>query len=452
MQRRRTEGKKGVRYEFVSARAIGVGATCSVYRVQGTLAITKNSIHFKPYGYKARVVKKQQHNKEYPLSKVINEYNLSKKAANLAIKPPTIVGSTSYLFMKKLPGRELYEIISDDFDGRVVLSLEQRIGLTDALLNALKEQVTDKGLIHRDIKADNIFADLCTNPISVNIFDFGLSVLIGKSDGKSPGSPAYAPPEIFYRGKQTPKVDVYSLARVIALLWRVDLASYSYTNDYQYVLSAENVNLDTLFMGITDLSDNNKQIIQSTLQSMLEADSDMRMSIEEAIERFSQVTIAFPSKSNPNAQRIAAIYPESKKRLKKIFVQLELLKAQADNLDGRQECRVAEKVRSLASRLEGNLKALDKMTPHDYQLNVLLCIQNCQNLIKDNKEEFKKHRNSNYIIANIALGIAGLGFIYLTAGLINLATTGNFLFFNETKTSELFAKVEENFTCLEKGL
>lgn len=229
VRRHRKEGKIGYRYEFISDRLLGKGAFGEVYEIEGTLAVDSDEIRFKPHGLdgKTRAVKIQRHNAQHAIDTVFKEYSLTKAASHLGVKLPTTAeGTTSYTVMKKLKGKELFDIMADDLSGIHPLTLEQRVELTQLLLNALKEQVTDKGIIHRDIKGENILVDLDSKSMQVNFFDFGLSVKANALDGKCCGSPAYAPPEIFFNGEQTTKIDVFSLGRVLALIWHVDPGSY----------------------------------------------------------------------------------------------------------------------------------------------------------------------------------------------------------------------------------
>ena len=112
----------------------------------------------------------------------------------------------------------------------------------------------------------------------------------------------------------------------------------------------------------------------------------------------------------------------------------------------------AEKLRQLAATLEHKMHQLKFMSLTNYNLHVEQYIGDCQSFINASKEDFAHHRNINYILANIALAIAGLGVVYLAACAVNLAVSRgtNFFFFNETKTSSLVRTVEENLVEMGK--
>lgn len=212
-----------------------------------------------------------------------NYWHFSRRAPHLAIKSPTLMESTSYTVMRKLPGRELYDIISEVRRGQ--LSIQNRIDLSKALLQALKKQVTDKGLVHKDIKVENILVNLGP-PMHVNIIDYAFAIERGTSDGKACGTRSYIAPEIVQHPNMisSPKSDVYSLGRVIALLWNVDLTTYNLEYYNPYVLFSNQ--LKALFSKITGLEDIEKLTIRNTLTGMLSNNPVTRSSLDDAIKGF----------------------------------------------------------------------------------------------------------------------------------------------------------------------
>jgi serine/threonine protein kinase len=296
-QRARKAGHDGVRYEAISnKKLLGEGGFGTVRRIKGTVSldVAEEAIHFKKHGTggKRRVVKVQHHSEETnPLSHYQNGFTFAKRAVHLAIKEPTVIDNywnsqTSYTVMNEIAGRELFDIRADDYEGIDVLSTEERIDLTKALLLALKEQVTEQGLVHRDIKPENIMVDLGP-PIGVKIIDYDMSM--ETPDGQSVGTEGYYAPELVTDPMSTSaKSDVYSMARVIALIWRVDLATYIENENLPYTphLFCPEDTLFDIFNGINDLSEDEKRCIERTLTGMLETDPNQRFSIDEAIESF----------------------------------------------------------------------------------------------------------------------------------------------------------------------
>lgn len=291
--RKRKENKSGNRYEVMTTNVIGQGSFGKVYDITGTLAEDATKIVFKQN--KSRVVKLQDHSKaNNPIRKLQNEYEITKIASHIRIKEPTVINDQSFTTMKKLKGTELFDIIDKDLGGDEVLTIEQRQQLSLALVKALKEQVTDKGIIHRDIKMENILVDL-QNPITVNIIDFGLSILTTTTTTESGGTPNFAPPEAYEGRQPTIKFDVFSMARLLGLLWHDDTQHYTFdNNDFRMVRFASNVHYNDLFnndkfQSLSGLSGVDKNLIKSTLEKMSLADCNSRLSIEDAINAFEKI-------------------------------------------------------------------------------------------------------------------------------------------------------------------
>ena len=220
------------------------------------------------------------------------EYLLTKRADHLAVKEPTYEEEKqdSYTVMREIRGRNLFDILDDDNEFRVVLTTQQRIDITRALLKALKEQVIDKRIVHRDIKPENVLVEMDPT-VSAAIIDFGFSIELGQSASRHSGSPGYVPPELFETMLATEKYDVYSMARIVSVVWRIDLRSYTSENIRYYANNATK-ELESLFYGITDLSEQEKSLIKSTLKDMLNPDPSKRKSIEETIQCFDRLVDA----------------------------------------------------------------------------------------------------------------------------------------------------------------
>lgn len=308
IKRKRKNGT-GYRYELVSDRLIGSGAFGKVYEVEATLAIDQDTYKVKRAGAdgKTRVIKVQKHNLYHPIQSVTNEYTISTIAGHLAIKEPTIDNMTSYTVMDQIPGRDLIDIMNDTW-----LTTKERQNLSLALLQALKIQVTDKKIIHNDIKIENIRVDFSTTPPTVTIFDFGYSELVKDLNRvmKVVGTKGYMAPEAFKLFlKKNTKIDVYSIARVISLVWNDNINLPESSGEA--INFALDITMPDLFEFVDDLSENNKTIIKSTLQAMLHADYDKRLSVDEAIANFSLVDLEdIPQKEDSSAMNVIASHPE----------------------------------------------------------------------------------------------------------------------------------------------
>jgi hypothetical protein len=119
----------------------------------------------------------------------------------------------SYFVMEWLDGEPLSARID-----RGALPAPEAMAILDVVCDAL-QAAHEHGVVHRDLKADNVFIVKGRGSRSVKLFDFGLAKLAGKNDGsinrtKSGilvGTPAYMAPEQA-RGKAVDaRTDIYAL-------------------------------------------------------------------------------------------------------------------------------------------------------------------------------------------------------------------------------------------------
>jgi hypothetical protein len=120
----------------------------------------------------------------------------------------------SYFVMEWLDGEPLGARID-----RGPLSAAETMAILDVVCDAL-EAAHEHGVVHRDLKADNVFLATGRNRSTVKLLDFGLAKLAGKNDlssvnrtrsGIIVGTPAYMAPEQA-RGKTVDaRTDIYAL-------------------------------------------------------------------------------------------------------------------------------------------------------------------------------------------------------------------------------------------------
>ncbi|RMH20220.1 MAG: response regulator [Acidobacteria bacterium] len=119
-----------------------------------------------------------------------------------------------YLVMELLQG----ETLADELRRAGKLSLARCAEIVTPLCDVLAA-AHEAGIIHRDVKPQNVFLHQGSEGEIVKMVDFGLAKLMGDAalrervtleDG-SPGTPAYMAPERFSQGSYDGRTDVYSL-------------------------------------------------------------------------------------------------------------------------------------------------------------------------------------------------------------------------------------------------
>lgn len=124
-----------------------------------------------------------------------------------------------YILMEYLDGQTLKQRLHKAPQGR--LSVDEALAITAQLAETLAE-LHDRGVVHRDLKPDNIM--LIADPVGpgrerTKLLDLGIAKLVEASAGATQtgiqGTPLYMAPESCLGGQIGEKVDVYSLGCVL---------------------------------------------------------------------------------------------------------------------------------------------------------------------------------------------------------------------------------------------
>jgi eukaryotic-like serine/threonine-protein kinase len=198
--------------EYVVGEPLGRGGMGLVFR--GRQPVIGRDVAIK-------VVLKEYAGSVEALQRVVQEAR-----AVSAVRHPNIIDILSmgqlpdgrpYLVMPLLEGVSLHRLLRR----RGRLSVVEAL---DVLAHALAglEAAHAAGVIHRDLKPDNIFVDAETSPWKVTLLDFGLALQLESAEarltrpGAMMGTPSFMAPEQFRGSPEdaTDRLDIYSMGMV----------------------------------------------------------------------------------------------------------------------------------------------------------------------------------------------------------------------------------------------
>ncbi len=110
----------------------------------------------------------------------------------------------SFVAMDQLSGKPLSKIMFQ-------MSLNNFFFVMAHVADSLSK-IHERGLVHRDLKSENIFIEKTGYP---KILDFGLSLRIGVTPRFIAGTPEFMAPESYYLAPVSPAIDVFALGRIL---------------------------------------------------------------------------------------------------------------------------------------------------------------------------------------------------------------------------------------------
>lgn len=195
----------------------------------------------------------------------------------------------------KLANKQMSDFITCLTGQLYQLSTLDRLNLNLSLLYALKTQVIDLGIIHRDIKIENMLVclDLTIHDKTIKkdfitiIIDYGLATQ-SLENNRAVGTIGYVAPEILFSPHYpTFKSDLFSMGRVIAMLWGSKIKQNQF-DEHFYTL--ENL-LENIFSGLTEFSPYMRKKIRHLLENLLEMDPQKRFCVTEAILTLKEIIL-----------------------------------------------------------------------------------------------------------------------------------------------------------------
>ncbi|HXV27394.1 MAG TPA: protein kinase, partial [bacterium] len=212
----------GGRYKVVSY--IASGGFGAVYKVLDTRVNDYRVI--KVFDNRNRGERKRQEKKNFRLER---EVELHKKVKGLGRFPQihdqegliaSHQGASGYLVLDLIGGKTVDKWMAAG------LNVDEAVEIVMKAAEGL-ERFHERGMIHRDLKPQNLMADIHNGNIEVTVLDLGLakdeelSQIAGDQTmaGTIMGTPGYIPPETGgYGGRVSPSSDVFQLGMILAQL------------------------------------------------------------------------------------------------------------------------------------------------------------------------------------------------------------------------------------------
>lgn len=305
--RSRNSNKEQKRIEILTPEPFINGGFSSIYKSLGVL-VPEEEYKFKEKPLdKTRVCKIIPYSETFDENQINHETSYTKINELLHCKNPVFTDYGGYIVMRYIPGKDLFELLSDVEKKKITLSVEQRLILTDRILKAYKEQIYDKGLIHRDIKPENIIVDLETMTVTFLDFSFAL-----KTNGEGEevvcalrGSLDFLSPETIMKDVVSIESDLYSLGMTIAQVWG-DLSSFILEsmdlkrNLLEIIKTVLNKKWIDLFKDI-DLSEQMKLDIKTLFNSLTHITPSHRTNINLVLTQWNQLINNFREQSSINS-------------------------------------------------------------------------------------------------------------------------------------------------------
>ncbi|MFZ2314341.1 MAG: protein kinase [Gammaproteobacteria bacterium] len=199
---------------------LGSGTFATVSKVLGTLHHKKSgSIQKtdKPRAVKLSNLRDNGKRSQGLVQFAYSEAQLSKLIPYLHAKKSVEMNDLQYLVMRQIPSIDLFSLLKNIYrKDPPVFSFDEQLQVSINAIKALLE-VHEMGVVHRDVKLENMMFDQSTG--DVKLIDFGFSQLASKQDIFTGGSALYAAPEIYNGLGATIKSDIFSLGIVLRLWW-----------------------------------------------------------------------------------------------------------------------------------------------------------------------------------------------------------------------------------------
>jgi len=191
-------------------------------------------------------------------------------------------------FVDSFENSEYYFILMEYLkDGNLTKFMKSKLYLTESIVKIIIFQLANAlqylkslGIIHRDIKPDNILIDKTNDELKIKLSDFGLAKVIfnNETTNECCGSILFSAPELLRKRDYGHAVDIWSLG---VLIYYLLTYSFPFNVNLDTVMIVKSICVDTLsFVKLAERSLEATDLIKKCLNR----DVDRRISIDEVLK------------------------------------------------------------------------------------------------------------------------------------------------------------------------
>lgn len=445
LRRQRKQGKQGDRFEIFDFqdKKIGSGGYSTVYPVSGTIKFVTGKPVLKAGN--RRVLKVETRIDEQRKKSIEKEYLNLIHAGHLGVKHPVFAANKSFLIMKKAVGCTLEDLLyAERYRG--MLTVVERMEITFAILAAIKSQVIDKKMIHRDLKPLNMLIDMEQFPPKVTIVDYGNAIKDDEQDGHNVGTPSYRSPEAYISSQHyTSKSDAYAAGRILSYLWGDDYKNYYLSHKSKWnEIKAKSTNKLLFSRPGVNLFQKDQEQIRGFLNGLMQDDPLKRTAVDEAIDQFATIDCRkyeIPAIKEYSKSELINYEATLGKGIKAIQNLLLKLSVKGKELRRRGFTDTAQHIERLQNRLSIYTKSFaanpDPVLITKYR-------RACFKEIDKAKAVLQNNRDAKWLVGEIALAIGLLGVGYCLALGVNYLVTGRLGLFSQTKSDRISEEIKNS--------
>ncbi|KAF0247059.1 MAG: protein kinase domain-containing protein [bacterium] len=225
----------------------------------------------------------------------------------------------AYLVMELLEGWSL----STELTEKGKLPIQRCVDIIIPVCDVLAE-AHQNGIIHRDIKPDNIFLHQPKEGEIIKVVDFGIAKLVDKDEKSTPsnltgtgnliGTPTYMAPERLSNKPYDGRSDVYSLG---ILLYQMLAGCVPFDDEYSGIIGLVMMHLKESPPPLTDFDDQIPKQLEQIVMKTLIKNPEERISAVELGQALKEFAISYLDHDTPDGTSEKSLDTTSSNRFRK---------------------------------------------------------------------------------------------------------------------------------------